>query len=109
MANVTDLQTIKRIKSNRHLKRLYLLVTNSLLFPPLVVLVAILVITIWPWQNARLNLSDDIDKSINNQTQEVQDKLNNTFGTINNVLEGGVGLLKTSPNLTRTQWNTFFE
>ncbi len=99
---------MQNFKQNRYVRRLLQLISSSLLFPPLVVLVAILVITIWPWQNAKQNLNTDINRSINDQIIAVEENLNTQFSNYSTILQSGIGLLKTNVALNKDQWQTYF-
>lgn len=99
---------MQHITHNSYLRRLYRLASRSLYFPPLVVLVAILTITIWPWQNARHNLQNSTQQIIDSRIKVVEDSLSARFTTYNNSLQSGVSLLQASPQISKDQWNTFY-
>lgn len=97
-----------KIKENRYVRNLYALISRSVYFPPVVVLIAILIITIWPWQNARQNRDLNFRQSVDETTQSVETNLSERFGVYHTSLRSGAGLLRVDPDLTRDQWNTFF-
>lgn len=73
------------------------------------VLFAILIITIWPWQNARQNVRVNVNQSVENQTQSLERTLNSRFETYIYTLQSGVGLLQANQmQTTRGQWQSFF-
>lgn len=90
------------------MRNLYALISRSVYFPPVVVLIAILIITIWPWQNARQNRDLNFRQSVDETTQSVETNLSERFGVYHTSLRSGAGLLRVDPDLTRDQWNTFF-
>lgn len=90
------------------LQAVYTRVTKSLYFPPVVVLVAILIITIWPWQNARQSLKNNAQQARNEQVNTIESKITERFLTYSNSLQSGVALLQADPNIDREQWRTFF-
>lgn len=96
-------------KETLHPRTLYRLVTKSLYFPPAVVLVAILIITIWPWQNARQSLKNNAAQAREEKIEAVESKISQRFLAYSTSLQSGVALLQANPNLNREQWKTFFE
>ncbi len=100
---------VQTFKKNRYLRRAYKLVSRSLYFPPLVVLVAILIITIWPWQNARQTRDSNFNQSVEERINTVQANLAERFSVYHTSLQSGSGLFQTNPNLTKDQWNAFFQ
>lgn len=100
---------VQNFKKNRHLRRAYKLVSRSLYFPPLVVLAAILIITIWPWQNARQSLRNNSNSAVQEKATNIQEKLIERFSSYNASLQSGVSLLQANPNLSSDQWRVFFD
>ena len=100
--------SIKRLKQNPYISRARKVVSRSLYFPPLVVLVAILVITIWPWQNARQTRQTNFNQSIDEKVDTVESNLLERFSVYHTSLQSGVGLFQTNPGLTSSQWNAFY-
>jgi len=101
---------MNKTKYKESFKKWYELIIRSLYFPPIVVLVAILIITIWPWQNARQNLKSNYEQSVNNQIESIEKTLQSKFDTYVRTLQGGIALLQSSPELiTKNQWQTYFD
>ena len=96
------------LKRNAYIRRAYSVVSQSLYFPPLVVLVAILVITIWPWQNARQSRKSNFDQSIQEKIETVQSNLAERFSIYHTSLRSGAALLEADADTTKTQWDQFF-
>lgn len=99
---------MQKLKHNRYLKQVYQLVSRSLYFPPLVVLVAILIITIWPWQNARRSLQSNSNQAVEERVTRLQEQLKARFTDYSSGLQNAVALLRANPNLTREQWQAYF-
>lgn len=99
---------MRKVKQNKYIRLAYGLVTRSLYFPPLVVLIAILVITIWPWQNAKQSLKTNSDQAIEEKINAVENTLNERLANYEGSLQSGVALLQANPTLTRDQWLTYF-
>lgn len=95
-------------KKNLHPKAFYRLVTKSLYFPPAVVLIAILIITIWPWQNARQSLKNNTQQSREEKIKTIESKISERFLAYSTSLQSGVALLQADPNINSIQWQTFF-
>lgn len=91
-----------------YLKRAYSIVTKALWFPPLVVFIAILLITVWPLQNARQNVVNDRDRAVDERVKVVEVNLKNKFAAYNGVLQSASGLVQANPSLSKQQWDTFF-
>lgn len=100
---------MQNLKENVHLRAVYRLVTKSLYFPPAVVLIAILIITIWPWQNARQSLKNNARQSREEKIEAVEARISERFLAYSTSLQSGVALLQADPNINREQWQTFFK
>lgn len=68
------------------------------------VLLSALGVTYWTWNNAKRNLQEDVQSSLDSGLTSAQGLITNTVGNYSAVLNGGVGLLKASSNVDRQAW-----
>lgn len=99
---------MQKLTRNHYIRKIYALMSRSVYFPPLVVLMAILVITIWPWHNARQTKKANFEQSVNEKVDMTQANLTERFGVYHTSLQSGAGLFQSDANTTKNQWNTFF-
>jgi signal transduction histidine kinase/sensor domain CHASE-containing protein len=97
------------INTSEFVRQLPRQLARSTLLPPLVVLLAILTITLWPWQNARQNLQSNYQRSIDEQIQTVGTDLINRFKNYENALKSAIGLVQADPDTSKSEWHTFIE
>lgn len=71
------------------------------------VFAACLVITLWSWNNARDNLTNDLQASLNNTTETIRNTIANSLNSYAEVLRGGAGLLAVNPGTTQQTWQQY--
>ncbi|MET0779329.1 MAG: CHASE domain-containing protein [Candidatus Saccharimonadales bacterium] len=80
---------------------------NSLYFPPIIIVIAILVATGVTWRSSRQSLDHDVNAAINTRIDATEQAIRHTTTTYEEILQGGVGLFKGSSEVTSTDWNNF--
>lgn len=85
------------------MQRLY----HSLFFPPLVVLLVILVITGWSWRATRASLQREVNNTITSRENVIQDDLAQRLETYEQILIGGAGLFRASNDVTNEDWHNY--
>lgn len=93
---------------NRYTKKIYELAGRSLYFPPFIVALVVLSVTLLPWQNARHNLLSSQQKAIDSKTKSVEAVIQNKFNDYENKLSSGVALMRANQDVTKQQWQDFF-
>jgi signal transduction histidine kinase len=80
---------------------------GSLYFPPIIIIIAILVATGVTWRSSRQSLDHDIHVAIDTRIDATEQALTNTTTTYEEILQGGIGLFKGSSEVTSSDWDNF--
>lgn len=86
-----------------HVRRVY----RSLLFPPFVIFLAILVVTTWTWRSTRNNVNRGIEAVIVSREDEIRDSLKQRLASYEQILLGGAGLFRSSDDVTAREWGNY--
>src|SRR5437868_2235056 len=86
-----------------YLKKIY----RSLYFAPVIVFVAILVITYLVLKANRLTLKRDIDTAIHDRTTVIQNQIIQHLNSYEQILTGGAGLVRGSQSVQQSEWHEY--
>lgn len=84
-------------------------VYHSLLFPPFVVFMAIMVASVFGWQSATHSLTQDIDSAVDSRTLALENDIGVSLNAYEQVLRGGVGLFQGSDEVTARDWRNYLD
>lgn len=93
---------------NRYSKKVYALANKSLYFPPLIVALVVLSITVLPYQSARQNLKNSQQKAVDAKTKAIETIIKDKFNSYESKLSSGVALMRANQQVTKQQWQDFF-
>lgn len=71
------------------------------------VLISCLTVTWWTWNNARKNLTKDIQTTLDGGTSNARDIITNTINTYSAVLNGAAGLFKAMDTVDSDAWQRY--
>ncbi len=80
---------------------------HSLLFPPLVIFLAILILTFWTWRATRINLDRQMSTVISSREDDIRDSLKQRLASYEQILLGGAGLFRSSDEVTANEWHNY--
>lgn len=93
---------------NRYSKKVYALANKSLYFPPLIVALVVLSITVLPYQSARQNLKNSQQKAVAAKTKAAETIIQDKFNSYESKLSSGIALMRANQQVTKQQWQSFF-
>ncbi len=82
---------------------------HSLYFPPTVIFVAIMVVTIFGWHAARTSLSQNKTMAASSRVRAAEQSIRTDMSSYEEILQGGVGLLQGSDEVTRNDWSNYLK
>lgn len=80
---------------------------SSLLFPPLIVLIAILAITTWTWQSTRQAIKRESLATINSKIDSNDRAIQKRFDDYANLLIGSAAFYNSSDTVLNQEWNNY--
>ncbi len=82
---------------------------HSLYFPPAVIVLAILIATVFGWSAARTSLNQGITTAANMHVHSTEQSIESSMAAYEEILQGGVGLLQGSDEVTRADWTHYLQ
>jgi signal transduction histidine kinase len=89
------------------LQQFVIRVYRSLYFPPTVIFIAIMIISVAGWHAAQVSLGQDINTAANGRTKAMTQSLRSEVAAYEKILRGGVGLFQGSDEVTRKDWSNY--
>jgi signal transduction histidine kinase len=80
---------------------------GSLYFPPIIIALAILIATGVTWRSSRQSLDHDLHTATNTRIATTEQSMIATTGSYEEILQGAIGLLKGSNEVTSNDWQQF--
>jgi len=77
--------------------------------PTLVVFLAFMGVTVWSWQTTKQQVASQKDQAINQEIATVESKIKDRMNNYQQILESANGLFKSSNDVDRDEWRTFYE
>ncbi|HJQ08668.1 MAG TPA: CHASE domain-containing protein [Candidatus Saccharimonadales bacterium] len=82
-------------------------IIHSLYFPPAVICIAVLSVTVWTWSSTRQSLQEDLNAAITRRVSGAEEQVRNRLASYEEILQGGVGLFQASDEVTRLDWKRY--
>ncbi|HSW66328.1 MAG TPA: CHASE domain-containing protein [Bacillota bacterium] len=82
---------------------------HSLYFPPTVIFVAIMIVTIFGWHAARTSLAQNKSMAASSRVRAAEQSIRTNMSSYEEILQGGVGLLQGSDEVTKTDWANYLK
>jgi signal transduction histidine kinase len=82
-------------------------IARSLFFPPVLIVLAILVATIFGWLGAKSSLQQDLKEASDAHIARAEQALQENLTSYEQILRGGVGLFQGSDEVTRSDWKNY--
>jgi signal transduction histidine kinase len=80
---------------------------RSLYFPPFIIALAILIATGVTWRSSRQSLNHDLQVATNTRIAATEQSMVSTTRSYEEILQGAIGLLKGSTEVTSNDWQQF--
>lgn len=82
---------------------------SSLLFPPLIIFVALISMTGWAWYSTRQGIERDINTSVDNRIESNRTAIQQRFGDYESILVGASGFYSASQVVESQEWEKYVD